>query len=164
MEKEQAKAERAQARLDMTDYRIQQAEITAPFDSVVVDGEWKDKLNAPVSQGDVLVKVAQLTSMFIELEIDQKDFSFVQNGMAGAFAFISDPKLHFDMTITDIHPVAVPQDSRLVIIAQADIQSSRENWWRPGMTGVAKINAEKRSLWWILTHKTADTIRRFLWW
>jgi hypothetical protein len=160
----QAKAERAKARLDMVEYRLQQAEIKAPFDSVVVDGEWKEKLNAPVRQGDVLVKVAQLSSIFIELQIDQKDISFVESGMSGEFAFISDPEKHFDMVVEEVYPVAIPQRTRLVINAQAEILSERESWWRPGMTGVAKINAQKRSLWWILTHKTADTIRRFLWW
>ena len=37
-------------------------------------------------------------------------------------------------------------------------------WWRPGMTGVCKFSVEKRTLLWILTHRTVDFLRLWLWW
>jgi hypothetical protein len=41
---------------------------------------------------------------------------------------------------------------------------SPEEWWRPGMTGICKINAGDRSLLWILTHRTVEFLRMALWW
>ena len=38
------------------------------------------------------------------------------------------------------------------------------DWWRPGMTGLCKITVEKRTLWWIFTHRTTDFLRLKLWW
>jgi hypothetical protein len=37
-------------------------------------------------------------------------------------------------------------------------------WWRPGMMGVCKIKAGKRSLLWIFGHRTVDFFRLWLWW
>jgi hypothetical protein len=39
-----------------------------------------------------------------------------------------------------------------------------ENWWRPGMTGLCKLEAHKHSLFWILTHRTVDFLRMKFWW
>jgi len=36
-------------------------------------------------------------------------------------------------------------------------------WWRPGMTGLCKLSTEKRTLFWILTHRTVDFLRMKLW-
>ena len=59
------------------------------------------------------------------------------------------------------------QDSHeggVVFEARAGLQSAPADWWRPGMTGIAKIDMGERSLWWIFTHKTSDYLRRKLWW
>ena len=42
--------------------------------------------------------------------------------------------------------------------------SEIEDWWRPGMAGVAKINTGQRSLLWIFTHRLEDFLRMKLWW
>ena len=39
-----------------------------------------------------------------------------------------------------------------------------EPWWRPGMSGSARIDAGERQVAWILTHRIVDTIRLWLWW
>jgi hypothetical protein len=43
------------------------------------------------------------------------------------------------------------------------ITSPEESWWRPGMTGVAKIDAGHRRLLWILTRRFIDMLRMKLW-
>jgi len=38
------------------------------------------------------------------------------------------------------------------------------NWWRPGMTGIAKLDAGSHSMLWIMFKKTIDFIYLKLWW
>lgn len=40
----------------------------------------------------------------------------------------------------------------------------QQDWIRPGMSGVVKIDAGKRSILWILTHKVVDFLRLYFWW
>jgi hypothetical protein len=44
------------------------------------------------------------------------------------------------------------------------VDGGPESWWRPGMSGLCKLEVERRSLFWILTHRTVDFLRLKLWW
>ena len=44
------------------------------------------------------------------------------------------------------------------------ITDPAQDWWRPGMSGVCKIVAGRRSLLWVLAHHTVETLRLWLWW
>jgi len=46
-----------------------------------------------------------------------------------------------------------------VFVARCSFHESPPDWWRPGMTGVAKLDAGESSLLWILTHRLIDTLR-----
>jgi hypothetical protein len=39
-----------------------------------------------------------------------------------------------------------------------------QSWWRPGMTGVARIDAGDRNILWLMTRRAVDAIRLKLWW
>ena len=51
-----------------------------------------------------------------------------------------------------------------VFLVRLKLDRTAESWWRPGMTGLCKLSVEKRSLLWILTHRTVDFLRLKLWW
>jgi hypothetical protein len=39
-----------------------------------------------------------------------------------------------------------------------------ESWWRPGMTGLAKVEVGERNVTWVFTHRLIDALRMKLWW
>jgi len=160
----EALAEQARARIALIDYRLQNSFIRAPFAGVIVEGDWKDKVNSAVRQGEALVRIAQLDTMYVELEIDAEDISRIHDGMTGEIAFISDPKLKYPVKLVRIRPAAVPKNTGPVFQARAECEANIAEWWRPGMSGLAKINVGRRSLWWIFSHRTEDFLRRKLWW
>jgi hypothetical protein len=43
------------------------------------------------------------------------------------------------------------------------IEGAAQNWWRPGMTGVAKISVGWRPLAWVATRRLIDYLRIKLW-
>ena len=79
-------------------------------------------------------------------------------------AFVSQPKLKFPIEVERIDPVAVAEEEGNVFLVRALLSEGAGEWWRPGMSGVSKINVGKRNVLWILTHRTIDFLRMFLWW
>jgi biotin carboxyl carrier protein len=160
----QTLAQQAKARLDVIRYRLAQAEVRSTIDGVVVEGDLKERLDAPVKQGDGLFRVARLSDFFIDIKIDERDAHEIADGAMGEAAFIADPARKLPIKVVVVLPSAVEKDGAEVFAARARFEGGAEPWWRPGLSGVAKINAGKRTLLWILTHRTVDFLRMKLWW
>ena len=159
----QAQADQSRARLGLIRYRLKQSTITASFEGVIVEGDLRQRIGAPVKQGDVLFKVARTDQMYIECSVQENDIHDVRDAATGEIAFVSQPKLRFPMKISRIEPVAETKDQDNVFIVRCQFQGPVESWWRPGMSGVSKINVGKRTFFWILTHRTIDFLRMFFW-
>lgn len=159
-----ALAQQAHARLEMIRYRLSHAALRAPFASVVVEGDLRDRIGAPVKPGDALVRVARLDRIYIEAEVDQRDIHELTGSETGQIAFVSQPRLKYPIRVERIEPAAVPRRSENVFLVRCVPLSPAESWWRPGMTGVCKLDAGHRSIAWIFTRRTADFLRLLLWW
>lgn len=158
-----AQAEQSRARLGLIRYRLKQASITAPFKGVVVAGDLRQRINSPVKEGEVLFKVARTDQMYVECRVSQVDIHEVGDGATGEIAFSSQPALTFPISISRIEPVAEARNQENVFIVRCQFGAATEPWWRPGMSGVAKINVGKRTFFWILTHRTVDFLRMYFW-
>ena len=160
----QAMAEQARARLDLVRYRLDKATIKSPFASVVVEGDLRERLGAPVKQGDALFRLARIDRMYVEAQINERDIHEILSRTTGEIAFVSQPKLKFPIKITTIEPAAVAKAGGNVFLVRCAVEGDTPEWWRPGMSGLAKLNVEGRTLFWILTHRTTDFLRMKLWW
>jgi hypothetical protein len=160
----QAQAEQAQARLDRLRYYLSHASIRAPFDGIVVEGERKELLGAPVKKGDVLFKLARLEDFFIEMEIDERDVQDVTDGATGEISFLTRTDQRYPIRIDRVQPMAtVKPEVGNVFVARARFIHPPDAWWRPGMSGLARIDAPPRSLPWLLFHRTFDFLRLHFW-
>jgi len=154
----------ARARFDLVRYHIEHAEIKAPFAGVVVEGDLEELLGSPVRKGDILFKVARIEEMYAELKVDERDIHEISEGLDGEIAFVSRPDLKFPIVVQRIDPVAAADEAGNVFAVRAVFSEAIVTWWRPGMSGVAKLNVGKRNILWILTHRTIDFLRLFFWW
>jgi hypothetical protein len=159
----EALASQAQARLDLIRYRIDRATIKAPFMGVVAEGDLRDRLAAPVKQGEALFKVAKLGTLYVEAEVNERDVHEIIGKTRGEIAFVSQPKLKYPVRITTIEPAALAKSGENVFIVRCGFEAGAQPWWRPGMSGLCKLSVEKRTLFWIITHRTVDFLRMFLW-
>jgi len=160
-----ALAAQAKARLDLVRYHLSRAELRAPFSGIVVEGDLEDLLGAPVTKGDVLFKVSRIENMYVELEVSERDIHELGLGSSGEMAFVSQPQQMFPLEVERINPVAhAKKEEGNIFIVRCRLPERMADWWRPGMSGVAKINAGTRNVLWILTHRTVDFIRMRLWW
>ena len=160
----QALAEQAQARLDLVRHRLAQAVIKAPFVAVVVEGDLRERLGAPVKQGDALFKVAKIETLYVEAEVNERDVHELIGRTAGEIAFVSQTRLKYPIRIITIEPAAVPKAEGNIFTVRCSVDGGPQPWWRPGMSGLCKLNVQKRTLFWILTHRTMDFLRLKLWW
>jgi RND family efflux transporter MFP subunit len=160
----QAASQGSRASLDLIKLRLSEAEIRAPIDGVVVEGDLRERIAAPVKQGEVLLKVARISAIYPAVQVSERDVQDVREATTGEIAFYSQPQAAFAIRIERVQPVADTMPEGNVFIARAQFSSPQQPWWRPGMSGIAKINAPSRSLMWIVTHRTADFLRMKLWW
>jgi len=159
-----ALADQAKARLDLIQGRIARSSIRAPFDSIVVDGDLRERVGAPVVLGEQLFRLAQLDQLYIRMEVDESQIHEIQPGMTGEIAFASQPHLKFPVRVTRVDPMAQTREQKNIFSIRCDPAGVPADWWRPGMTGVGKIDAGRRNLFWILTRRTADFLRLHIWW
>ncbi len=96
-----ASAEEAQARLDLVRHHLTQARVLAPFEGFVVAGDLRERLSAPVKQGEVLVRVARLDAMTAE-----RDVHAIAAGQRGKIAFASGPQFTFPIRVERVKPAA----------------------------------------------------------
>ena len=160
----QALKTQVQARLELIRYHLLNAEIRAAFSGIIVEGDLKEMLGAPVRKGDVLFKIARIEKMYAELDLNEKDVHEINNDSIGKIAFVSMPENKYPISVDVIEPVAIAAEEGNIFKIRCTFPENAETWWRPGMSGVAKVNVGKRNILWIISHRTIDFLRLLLWW
>ncbi len=64
--------------------------------------------------------------------------------------------------VEKITPVSVVEDGRNFFRVEGRLEREPK-LLRPGMQGVGKIEVERRSLFWIWTHKLTSSLKLWLW-
>lgn len=163
MEVNLARVDQSASRLALVRHQLASAEVTAPHDGIVIEGELKKNLGAPLRKGDLLLKLAKVDQTYLELQVDQVDVHEVQVGTRGEFALVGRPDQRFPIVVTRIDPASALREGRNVFFARADLQTEGSDWWRPGMGGTARLEVGQRPLIWVLTHRTVRTLREWFW-
>ncbi len=155
----------AQARLELIDYRLSRAEMRAPFDGVVVDGDLRERIGAPVKPGDVLMKVSRLAGLYVEMRVPERDIDLIARSKTADVAFTTRPEDAFAVRIERIEPAAQVEKEGNVFVVRGHLEQSKQaEWLRPGMSGVAKVESDRRTLAWIATHRLVDFLHLKFWW
>lgn len=158
-----SKAEETRSELKKVQFNLGISAVTAPIDSFVIEGDLRERIGSPVSRGEALMKLSKLDGMFAELRVPERDASLIAPGSVGEAAFASRPDLRFPIEVTEIEPLAVAEESGNMLIVRTAFRREAGEWWRPGMTGVAKIDCGQRSLLWIFTHRAIEHLRMKFW-
>ncbi len=153
-----------EARLQRIRYSLAQSLVYAPFDSVIVEGERKDLLGAPVKKGDRLFRLARIEGLYVVLHVPESEIRYVEPGARGELTLLARPDKRIPFEVETLMPVAQVkgQDGNHFVI-KAKLLKQPEAWWRPGMSGVARIEAGEHNVAWIYTHKAIDALRMTLW-
>jgi len=157
-----AKMSQAEAQLQLIAENLERTRLIAPFDGIVVKGDLSQMLGSPVSRGDILFEMAPLEGYRIILKVDEREIADVVTGAPGELALSAMPGRPLPLTVERVTPVSVAEEGRNYFRVEASLQGETRAL-RPGMEGVAKIHAGRRTLVWIWTHELIDWFRLWLW-
>ena len=159
----QARVEQAQAQIELLGYKISQARIVSPIDGIVVAGDLKRQIGAPMQTGDVLFEVASLETLRAELAVPEDQILEVKEGFEGELAVVGEPGQRVKFVVERINPIAELVKQRNVVKVQVRLDR-RHDWMKPGMEGVAKITInEEHSYGWLWTRRLVNWLRMKLW-
>jgi RND family efflux transporter MFP subunit len=160
-----ARTAQAQARLARTLELIELAANRAPFDGVVVEGEKRELQGAPVRKGDKLYRLARVEKLYATLQVPERDAAQLQPGALGELTLMTRPNEKIPLRVASVIPVAqIKGQEGNQFMVRAELLAPPADWWRPGMSGNARIDAGERRIIWVLTHRFVDQLRLWLWW
>jgi len=157
-----AQLDQAESQLTLVGEQIARTRGVAPFDGIVVSGDLRDQLGAPVDRGQILFTIAPLNEYRVALQVSETDISEVQVGQQGQLVLASDPSRVLPIQIEAITPVSSVANGRNTFRVEASLLEHAD-FLRPGMQGAARIEIDERKLGWIWTHDLAEWLRLWLW-
>jgi RND family efflux transporter MFP subunit len=158
----QARIDQADAEIALIEEMLARTRLVAPFDGIVARGDLSQSLGSPVTRGEVLFEIAPLDRYRIILEVDERDIANVRVGQSGELALSALPTLKFPLVVERVTPVATADEARNFFRVESRLDGPIPTL-RPGMEGIAKIEAGERSLLWIWTHSLFDWLRLWSW-
>jgi multidrug efflux pump subunit AcrA (membrane-fusion protein) len=158
----QARLEEARAKLQLVETQLDRVRLTAPFDGVIITGDLTQSLGAPVKKGEALLTLAPEHDYRVMLEVDERDIAELGIGQSGHLALTALPGDALAFEVARITPVATPGQGRNFFEVEARLSAKHADL-RPGLQGVAKVEAGSRSLLWIWTHRVYGWMRLMLW-
>ncbi len=157
-----AQIAQADAQLELLNEQLARTRITAPFGGVVVSGDLSQSLGAPVERGQVLFEIAPLNRYRVVLRVDERDIAAITAGQQGHLALSGLPGEVVPMVVKKVTPVASAEEGVNYFRVEAELRQQSQ-LLRPGMEGVGKVEAGRRKLVWIWTHKLIDWARLSAW-
>jgi multidrug resistance efflux pump len=158
-----AQLAQTQAELKIIQHRLKRSSILSPIDGVLVEGRHTERIGSPVEDGDNLFRIVKLTPLYAELTIPEQRIPYVTSESIGELRFTSQPNLEFSFQLHHVEPAAFEQEGIRTFLSKADFLQ-QASWWRPGMSGLAKIDAGEKNLAWIFFHDIIDHLRLRFWW
>jgi len=159
-----AAKEQSQANLAINRFHLTRADVTAPAPGVIIEGDLRERIGAPVRAGDILMRMTRIDEMYVEIEVPERDAYAILATHQAEIAFATLPGQRFPVAIERFEPTARVKNDGNVFVLRARFQAAgNDPWWRPGMSGVAKLEAGRRPIIWLLTHRLVDFVRLKLW-
>lgn len=153
-----AKANEASAQLDLVRSQLARMRIVAPSDGIIVQGDLTQSLGSPVRRGDTLLTLAPQGRHRLLLDVDERDIGDIASGRQGNLALTALPGEALSFSVERIVPVAVSRDGNNIFEVEAKLSEDPPSL-RPGMLGVARVDADNRALIWRLAHRGIDWLR-----
>lgn len=157
-----AGAAEAEAEIELLEHQIEQAEIRSRIEGVVVEGDLRRMLGAPVQTGNMLMEIAPTDSLRAELSVPEDQIADVGVGQTGFLATASDPSDRIPFIVEKINPIAEVSGNKNTFKVRVRLEETRP-WLRPGMEGLAKVHIEPKPWGWIITRRFVNWLRMNLW-
>lgn len=157
-----AQLDQADSQLRLISEQIARTRASAPFDGIVVSGDLRDKLGAPVERGEILFTIAPFDEYRVALQVSENEISSIEVGQKGQLVLAANPDQVLPIRVEAITPVSTIADGKNTFRLEASLEGTPE-FLRPGMQGAGRIEIEERSVGWIWTHELVQWVKLWLW-
>lgn len=157
-----ARIAEAQAQLALLDGQLGRSRLAAPFDGVVIEGDFSRSVGAPVRQGDPLLTLAEDGRYRVIVDIDETDIARVQPGQDGRLRLSGGDWDGHALQVERVAALARPVEGRNVFEVEARFTEAVPGL-RPGLLGRAEIVVGQRPPLWAWARLAADRLR-LAWW
>ncbi len=143
-------------------WRIENATIKAPFTGQILQGDLKNKIMAPVKEGETLIEIGRRDKLRGELKVDERDIQDVKKGQSGMLRTSAQPGDKYAFTVENVVPKANAVEGQNKFVIYATLEGASDQWY-PGQEGEARINVRPEPLIWQWTHRLIEFVRLKLW-
>lgn len=157
-----SRMQQAISELELVKSQLVRTELQAPFSGFVIEGDLSQKIGSPVKEGEVLFELSPLNQYRLKLKVNEKDIRHIAVGQSGVLLLHARPNSLNEISVERISPISEAGDGENYFNVEALLVESTQDL-QPGMRGVAKVETEPRSVFWIYTHPLWDWMRLRLW-
>jgi putative peptide zinc metalloprotease protein len=165
IEAARAEIESLEAQRRYLERQLELVEVHSPISGVVVTPRPKEKAGHYLRKGDVIAEVQDLENLRIEISVSEKDIGEVAVEQPVSLKARAHSRQAFEARVVSIAPAAsgdgVTDEEKAVLVTTQVADAFP--FLRPEMTGMAKIDCGRRSLFEILTRRLARYVRVEFW-
>jgi GAF domain-containing protein/biotin carboxyl carrier protein len=132
----EANADKSRAQIDLLNYYLSRANLISPISGIVVKGDLKRQIGAPVKTGDLLFEVCPIESMRAQLMVPEDLIFDIKVGQEGRLATASYPDKPIKFVVERINPMAEVVNQRNVFKVRVRLLETYP-WMRPGMENIS---------------------------
>ncbi|TBO32580.1 HlyD family efflux transporter periplasmic adaptor subunit [Aquabacterium lacunae] len=144
----QAKLGETRAQLGLVDQQLQRLRLVAPFDGVVIAGDLRQQLGAPVKRGEVLLTLAPGLDWRVVMAVEEPDVPDLAPGQRAGLRLAAMPDQVIGLEIERVTPVATSTDAgvRYEVEAAPTGRGAGLAGLRPGLQGVVQVELASQPL------------------
>ncbi|MFK7741460.1 MAG: efflux RND transporter periplasmic adaptor subunit [Planctomycetota bacterium] len=158
----EAKRRSLEAQLAIVDASIAQAQIRAPHDGLILDGDLRERLGSRLELGVPLFQLARYDRAAIELRIPEQLVLATRDSIDAEFSPTAEPERSHPLGVLRVAPSSTIVDQRNVFLGEAPVEIDL-GVLPPGMEGTVHVDAGPRSAWWVLTHRITNWLHLNFW-
>ena len=158
----EAKKRSLEAQLAIVDASIAPAQIRAPHNGLILEGDLRERLGSRLELGVPLFELARSDRAAIELRIPERLVLAANDYIAAEFASAAEPDRSYRLESLSIAPSSTILNERNVFLGEANVDIDL-GLLPPGMEGTARIDSGVRSAWWVMTHRLTDWLYLNFW-
>lgn len=157
-----AQIEQVDAEIELVERQIAHTRLVAPFDGLVTSGDLSQSIGASAARGEPFLTIAPSDGYRVTLDVEERRIADVELGQTGSLIVKALPERSFPIVVEKITPVAHYGDGVTTFRVEAALEESAPAL-RPGMEGIAKLDAGEARLVAIWSAPLRDWLRLFTW-
>ena len=157
-----ARIAQTDAQLHQIQEQLQHTQLRAPFNGLLISGDWSRALGAPVERGQLLFEIVPAEGYRVALRVKDHDIAGIAAEQQGHLRLAGLPEQPIELLISRILPISSVEQGNNQFRVEAEITNEQAGL-RPGMQGIAKVNIGRASIVKVWTWSLVNRLRLWAW-